>query len=723
MNTRPIRWGVIGCGDVVARKAAGGLLATPGQRIVAAMRRDEAALRAFGERFDVPFVTTSADALLSREDVDLVYIATPPDLHVHYAQRAAAAGKGVLVEKPCGRCGAETVAIDAACAAAGVPLFASYYRRHLPKFRHVRALLDTGVIGPVVAASYRLRERGAAGGWRQSPQRAGGGSFQDLAGHVLDILDLLLGPLDCVAGDARNLRGGGITEDLVLLQFRGRAADGAVVPGHASFCFASTEKVDELLIEGQRGRIRCEAMKFSGDVFVETDRTLADTGKGSPLTRARKLLRNRFRGVRRDVATFPRPPESHAALFAAIGAAMADGSGARREHFAPALRTARLLDGALAGYYGGREIGFWEHPERFASLRARARAQAAAPRPRDYAADVTDAVRARFVADGFAGPFDTDIEGLASAFVPEKERKDLHLVDAQFFAIATHASVVDRVAALVGTPALSIFKSRLHNKVAETAKRAPKHAVVPWHQDAGVDNGGHDAAGNAIETWTVWLALDDVGPGAGPVRVLPGTHRRLYGNYNENFDARLVECGLITADDVARAVPLTMRRGQFCVFHSWLLHASAPNDSLGRRAGLNVRFVRDADRVPGEYTYVEVSPWPSARVASAAVADPLLVVDAPAAAHWHAREAAADVHAVAGAAVVKAPVHADAPAIAVHAGVAAQGTAAMQTAMPVAMHAPVVAGMEPRTVVPGTGAAAESGNAKAVAGTDTGARH
>ena len=629
-----VGWGIIGCGDVVARKAAAGLLATPGHRIVSAMRRTATELEAFGQRFGVGHLTTDAAELLARADVDMVYIATPPDLHLHYARLAAAAGKGVLIEKPCGRCAAETQAIAVACGDAGVPVFASYYRRYLPKFQTVRALLAAGAIGPVVAVSYRFRERGGAAGWRESPVRSGGGSFYDLACHVLDLIDLLFGPLHCVAGDARNLRAELMTEDLVMLQWQGHAVDGGTVHGTASWNFASTEKVDELVIEGQRGRIRCQAMKLFGDVRVEVDRTLDDTDKGSLGTRLRKQLRNRLWSVRAETIAHPRPLHSHAPLFASIGAAIADGSAVDGKHFTAALHTARLMDAALTGYYGGREIGFWDHPERWQSLRARVRVDRARVPPAQraaLAADITDAVRGQFERDGWVGPFDADIPGLASTFVPQKERKDLHLTDPQIFSICTHPAIIERVAALVGTTALSIFKTRVHTKAAETSKTAPKHAVVPWHQDAGVDNGGHDLAGNAIPTWTVWLALDDVGADSGPVCVLPGTQNKLYGNYDENFDARLVERGHLTQQDVDRAVPLLMRRGQFCVFHSWLLHASAPNNTKVRRAGLNIRFVRDRDRVAAEYDYVELEPWPGDASAPAVQAAPVAAEPAAAA--------------------------------------------------------------------------------------------
>ena len=118
-------------------------------------------------------VTTDADAVLHHPDVDMVYIATPPDLHLSYAERAAAAGKGVLVEKPAGRCAAEAAAIQAACLEAGVQAFASYYRRYLPKAQALRDLAGAGDHRPPYRRHLSFPRTG--GGRRLAP---GPGAFR-----------------------------------------------------------------------------------------------------------------------------------------------------------------------------------------------------------------------------------------------------------------------------------------------------------------------------------------------------------------------------------------------------------------------------------------------------------------------------------------------------------------------------------------------------------------
>ncbi len=602
-----IRWGIIGCGDVVERKAASGLVAASGQSIVSAMRNDEDKLHAFAKKFDVPHTTTNPQEVVSHPDVDMVYIATPPDLHLQYAQLAVAAGKGVLIEKPAGRCAADTRAIAALCEEAGVPGYASYYRRYQEKFQKIKALLQSGAIGPLVSVHYEFRERRAEGdNWRADPARSGGGRFYDLAGHVLDLIDLFCGPLEFVSGDAHNLVPVDITEHFSALHFRGRAQDGSTVPCHASWNFAAIDKADELVIEGFHGRIRCSALKQSGAVVLEVDQTLQNTWKGSWFNRTRKKLRNKYWPLKKQRWQFAKPDNTHLGLFEAIGRS-AGFDGDNRAHLQVAVRTAQLMDGTLENFYGGREV-FWEHPQRWQNLSTTVRAQATHSRA-EYAADVDAAQIEQFKTQGYAGPYASDIQGLESVFVPVKERKDVHLKDPQFFRLCTHPSITERVAALVGTDDLSIFKTRIHTKVGFTSQTQPKHAIVPWHQDVGGKNGGYDAQDNPVPTYTVWIALDDVGPDSGPLCILPGTHTTLYGDYRMNFHANLLESGALTEEEVARAIPLVMKRGEFLVFHSWLLHGSSPNDTPDRRAGFNIRYVENARRGTEEYPYVDLSPF------------------------------------------------------------------------------------------------------------------
>ena len=95
-----IRWGIIGCGNVTEVKSGPAYQHTAGFSLHAVMRRDADKAEDYAKRHQVPLWFSDADALIQHPEIDAVYIATPPDSHLFYALKVAAAGKICCVEKP-----------------------------------------------------------------------------------------------------------------------------------------------------------------------------------------------------------------------------------------------------------------------------------------------------------------------------------------------------------------------------------------------------------------------------------------------------------------------------------------------------------------------------------------------------------------------------------------------------------------------------------------------
>ena len=138
---KTMNWAIIGCGDVTEVKSGPAFQKVPGSKLVSVMRRDAARAESYAQRHGVDRWTTDANEILESEDIDAVYIATHPNTHAEYAIRAAAAGKAVYVEKPMAVNPSECREMIEACSRAGVPLWTAYYRRALPRFEKVRALI------------------------------------------------------------------------------------------------------------------------------------------------------------------------------------------------------------------------------------------------------------------------------------------------------------------------------------------------------------------------------------------------------------------------------------------------------------------------------------------------------------------------------------------------------------------------------------------------------
>jgi predicted dehydrogenase len=250
-----IRWGIIGCGNVTEVKSGPAFQKARGSALVAVMRRDAAKAEDFARRHGVPRWYAQADALVADPEVDAVYVATPPSTHKAYTLLAAQAGKPVYVEKPMALDHAECRAMIDACAAARVPLFTAYYRRAMPRFLRIKALLDAGAIGTVRAVTVSLcRAFTPPPGplpWRLDPAISGGGLFVDLAAHQLDLLDFHLGPIAVADGVAANQAGLYAAEDIVAATFGwDRGARGAGL-----WSFSSWGATDRTEIVGTRGRI------------------------------------------------------------------------------------------------------------------------------------------------------------------------------------------------------------------------------------------------------------------------------------------------------------------------------------------------------------------------------------------------------------------------------------------------------------------------------------
>ncbi|HEX6223553.1 MAG TPA: Gfo/Idh/MocA family oxidoreductase [Chryseolinea sp.] len=272
-----VKWGIIGAGDVCEVKSGPAMNKIQHSKLVAVMRRNGAKARDYAERHGVPKWYDDAEKLIHDPEVNAIYIATPPGSHEEYTLKAAAAGKPVYVEKPMARTYNECLAMVDACERANVPLFTAYYRRSLPNFLKIQALLMDGAIGDIRYVNILLNKTlepdivwasGRQDNWRIVPEISGGGYFFDLASHQLDMMDFLFGPLEGLQGVARNQANLYQAEDIVMGTFQFSSG----VVGQGTWCFTTSKISDREIttIVGSKGRI---SFPFFGDhtVTVETE--------------------------------------------------------------------------------------------------------------------------------------------------------------------------------------------------------------------------------------------------------------------------------------------------------------------------------------------------------------------------------------------------------------------------------------------------------------------
>ena len=172
-------------------------------RLVVCADNVEARAREGQRKFGFEKYVTDWRQGLDDADVEAVNITAPNHLHVTLAQAAAEAGKHIFCEKPVGRSPSETAAIEHAARKAGVMTFVGYCYRWAPLVQYALSLIEQGRLGELT--HYRGRYFAGYGSdpnsvlsWRFKRQEAGMGSLADLMSHVLDMAQMLAGPLNRV---------------------------------------------------------------------------------------------------------------------------------------------------------------------------------------------------------------------------------------------------------------------------------------------------------------------------------------------------------------------------------------------------------------------------------------------------------------------------------------------------------------------------------------------
>ena len=202
------------------------------------------------ETLGCELATTDWRALIENPAVDVVHICTPNAEHLPALLAAIRLGKPIYCEKPVVSSAAEAAQVRAALAETGyaAPTQVAFHLRGFAAVRRAKELIASGRLGRLVRYRIGYYHAGALDAsapfrWKHAPQ---GGTILDLASHLLDLTDYLVGlPAELTATattlwptrPVRALRGGETAadvptrpveaEDAVSILTRGVAQSGA----------------------------------------------------------------------------------------------------------------------------------------------------------------------------------------------------------------------------------------------------------------------------------------------------------------------------------------------------------------------------------------------------------------------------------------------------------------------------------------------------------------
>jgi predicted dehydrogenase len=296
--TDPLRVGLLGVGwgSVVQVPA---FRAVDGYEVAALCSRRAESVAAAGEKLGIADVSTDWEAFVQRDDLDLISVCTPVDLHHAQVLAAIDAGKHVLVEKPVAVDATETAEMLAAATAAGVVHAVCFESRLDPIRSSIAAAVRAGAVGRPYLAQFRSQAdywhptRGLQSEWMYKLAE-GGGYLMGMASHDIDFACALFGAPVSVCADIRTMADERVRDDGSVLTVDAddtsmlllRMPDGLLVT-ISTTAAAFGQDLRDMQIFGDGGALNVDGTVMGGPSTAMRLRTTIDPDGSAlaPLTR------------------------------------------------------------------------------------------------------------------------------------------------------------------------------------------------------------------------------------------------------------------------------------------------------------------------------------------------------------------------------------------------------------------------------------------------------
>jgi predicted dehydrogenase len=249
-----IKWGVIGSGGIARRRTIPEGIANAKNAILVALYDKDAELNKEVAREYGVKNAASIEELL-RSDIDAIYIASPPNVHLNQVKACATLKKHILCEKPLGLSIEEAEEMSDVCAKHNVLFGTGLMMRFHSQHQAALKLINEGRLGKPVYARAQLScwYPPMEGAWRQDPLTGGGGSLIDMGSHCIDLLEMFFGKIKFVSCFINNNVHAYKSEDsaIVALTFE----NGAMATVDTFFCIPDNSSKNFLELYGSKGSI------------------------------------------------------------------------------------------------------------------------------------------------------------------------------------------------------------------------------------------------------------------------------------------------------------------------------------------------------------------------------------------------------------------------------------------------------------------------------------
>jgi len=177
-------------------------------RVRAAWDHDAARLESNCRAFGLE-ACADPESLLARSDIQAVVIAAETSMHADLTERAAAAGKSIVVQKPMALTLPEADRMVAAVQRAGVPFSMAWQMRVDPQNIQMRDLIQSGELGRVFMVRRRhglsmCLDKSFTTSWHVAP-KYNRDIFADDASHPIDLIHWMLGVPETITAEIETL--------------------------------------------------------------------------------------------------------------------------------------------------------------------------------------------------------------------------------------------------------------------------------------------------------------------------------------------------------------------------------------------------------------------------------------------------------------------------------------------------------------------------------------
>ena len=190
-----MKWGIMATGSIAQKFASTvNRMTDEGEILQAVASRTKESAENFARQHRIPEVFDSYKAMAESDSVDVIYIATPNNMHYENVKMCLLAGKHVLCEKPFTTSAAQAQELYALAEEKGLFLMEGFWIRFLPVLQKMQDLIKEGKLGEIryIRSEYGFVAKGDRKVRKFNPQ-LGGGALLDIGIYNLGFLNMIMG--------------------------------------------------------------------------------------------------------------------------------------------------------------------------------------------------------------------------------------------------------------------------------------------------------------------------------------------------------------------------------------------------------------------------------------------------------------------------------------------------------------------------------------------------